>query len=141
MLFVMIPRHHNLSRARVLRKDPTEAEKLLWKRLRYRQAGVKFRRQRPIGNYIADFVCLEAMLIVEVDGSQHADQVAYDTKRTAFLAAAGFEVLRVWNNDVMVRPDSVMEAIYTAVQQRVRLRQPPPSVALRAPPSPASGGR
>src|SRR5687767_138520 len=111
----MIPRHHNLSRARTLRKEPTDAERRLWKRLRYRQAdGVKFRRQRPIGNYIADFVCLEAMLIVEVDGSQHADQVAYDEERTAFLVTEGYEVLRVWNNEVMRRPDSVMEAIYAA---------------------------
>ncbi len=66
----MIQRHHNLMRARSLRRDPTEAERLLWKRLRRRQVdGAKFRRQHTIGNYIADFVCLEAMLIIEVDGS------------------------------------------------------------------------
>jgi very-short-patch-repair endonuclease len=136
----MIPRHHNLMRARSLRRDPTEAERLLWKRLRHRQVGgAKFRRQHPIGNYIADFVCLEAMLIIEVDGSQHVDQAAYDAARTAYLIAEGFEVLRVWNNDLTCRPDSVMEAIYVALAHRLRLRQPPPS-ALRAP-SPASGGR
>jgi very-short-patch-repair endonuclease len=136
----MIPRHHNLLRARALRRDPTEAERLLWKRLRHRQiVGAKFRRQHPIGNYIADFVCLEAMLIVEVDGSQHVEQANYDSARSAYLNAEGFEVLRVWNSDVVRRPGSVMEAIYAVLEHRLRLRQPPPS-ALRAP-SPASGGR
>ena len=78
-------------RARQLRRNPTEVERLLWQRLRFWQVGgFKFRRQQPLGNYVADFVCLEGRLIVEIDGGQHVDQKVYDTKRHAWLRDSGF---------------------------------------------------
>ena len=89
-------------RARGLRQSMTDAEHTLWYRLRNRQLqGCKFRRQHDIGPYIADFVCTEAMLVVELDGGQHAEQVLYDARRTAFLQAQGYRVLRFCDNDVL----------------------------------------
>ena len=123
--------------ARALRREMTEAERALWRRLRRQQfLDARFRRQVPIGPYVADFACLKAKLIVEIDGSQHVEAAAYDARRDAFLAREGFKVLRFWNNDVVARADSVMDVIFQALDE-VRLRHPPS--ALRAP-SP-SGGR
>lgn len=99
-----------------MRRDATEAEALLWQNLRGRRLGnSKFRRQVWIGPFIADFICMDAMLIVEVDGSQHSDDVGYDDNRTAFLATKGYRVIRVWNNDVMQRMDGVLAAILDAL--------------------------
>ena len=99
--------------ARVLRKNLTPAEQTLWQRLRYRQiAGFKFRRQHPIGPYICDFVCLEKMLVVEVDGGQHASAIVYDQSRSRYLKSQGFEVMRFWNNEVLLQTDSVLGVIY-----------------------------
>ncbi|WP_210731809.1 DUF559 domain-containing protein [Sphingomonas sp. PAMC26645] len=101
-----------LDRARGLRRNATKAEDRLWYRLRSRRLGnFKFRRQVWIGPFIADFLCMDAMLVVEVDGSQHIDEAAYDDNRTAFLATKGYRVIRVWNNDVMQRMDGVLAAI------------------------------
>ncbi|RKE53875.1 MULTISPECIES: DUF559 domain-containing protein [unclassified Sphingomonas] len=101
-----------LNRARELRRDATEAEDRLLYRLRSRRLGnFKFRRQVEVGPFIADFLCMDAMLVVEVDGSQHIDEAAYDDDRTAFLATKGYRVIRVWNNDVMQRMDGVLAAI------------------------------
>ena len=126
-----------LINARAQRRDMTEAERILWRRLRRQQfLDARFRRQVPIGPYIADFACLKARLVVEIDGSQHVEAASYDAKRDAFLSREGFRVLRFWNNDSTARADSVMEAIFVALDG-VRLRHPPS--ALRAP-SP-SGGR
>ena len=123
--------------ARSLRHDLTEAERVLWRRLRRQQfMAARFRRQVPIGPYIADFACLKSRLIIEIDGSQHVEAASYDARRDAFLECEGFTVLRFWNNDVLARADSVMEAVFVALDG-VRLRHPPS--ALRAP-SP-SGGR
>jgi len=97
-----------------LRRELTDAERRLWLRLRRAQLGVKFRRQHPFLNYVLDFVCLEARLVVEVDGSQHTDSIR-DVERDRALAAAGFRVLRFWNNDVLVKTDAVLQAIFTAV--------------------------
>ena len=72
---------------------------------------MKFRRQFPIEPYIADFVCLELKLIIELDGSQHFDQIAYDNERTDFLKQRGFKVLRFWNNDVFKNTEGVLESI------------------------------
>ena len=103
-------------RASVLRKTPTKAEALLWYHLRGRRfADHKFRRQRPIGPYFADFACLEARLVVELDGGQHADAVAYDDERTRLIRARGFRVLRFWNNDVLTQMPSVLEEILLAL--------------------------
>ena len=106
-------------RARELRKDQTDAEALLWSKLRSRQMlGAKFRRQRPLGTYFADFACLEIGLIIELDGGQHGEQaaIAYDNKREADLAAMGFQTLRFWNNQVLNETESVMDKIRQTVQ-------------------------
>jgi very-short-patch-repair endonuclease len=97
---------------RNLRNAPTEAERTLWRYLRGRQLeNCKFRRQHPHGNYILDFTCLERCLIVELDGSQHFENAHYDANRTQFLEAAGFGILRFWNNDVFNNLDGVLDVI------------------------------
>lgn len=100
-------------RARALRNNPTEVEKLLWRRLRMWQLDdYKFRRQQPLGNYIVDFVCFEKRLIVELDGGQHATETHYDAARDDWLRAQGFVVLRFWNNEVVDNIEGVTEKIY-----------------------------
>ncbi len=101
-------------RARALRQGQTYAEALLWLKLRGRQIlNLKFRRQHPIGAYLADFVCLEIGLVIELDGGQHAEDAAssYDSKRESDMAALGFQTLRFWNNDVLSQTDAVLEKI------------------------------
>ena len=112
----MDPRVSRLrDRARQLRRDQTEAEHRLWTRLRARQlCGAKFRRQRPIGHFIADFCCVEYGLVVELDGGHHAEQVEADHRRSAFLERSGYRVLRFWDNEVMENIEAVLEQI-TAV--------------------------
>jgi len=105
-------------RARSLRTTPTDAEALLWYHLRDRRlADQKFRRQRAVGPYFADFACLEAKLIIELDGGQHVDAATYDGNRTRFMEAQGFRVLRFWNNEVLMQTDSVLEQILQALQE------------------------
>ena len=105
-------------RARSLRETPTDAESLLWSHLRDRRmADHKFRRQRPIGPYFADFACLEAKLIVELDGGQHVEAAAYDENRTRFMQAQGYRVLRFWNNEVLTQTQAVRERILQALQE------------------------
>jgi very-short-patch-repair endonuclease len=95
-------------RARVLRNNATDQERTLWHVLsRYRP---KFTRQLPVGPYTADLACRQARLIVEVDGTQH-DGSRHDERRTRFLEAAGWTVIRFWNSDVNRNPDGVVEAI------------------------------
>ncbi len=109
-------RHPHRERARQLRREQTPAEARLWSRLRGRHLhGAKFRRQVPIGPYIADFLCKDLSIVVEADGGQHGDQEAYDARRTAWLEAEGFQVLRFWNHDVLTDTDTVMEVIGEAV--------------------------
>ena len=84
--------------------------------------GIKFRRQVPRGSFVADFLCDEAMLIIEVDGSQHADQRTADANRDTYLRGLGYEVMRFWNADVMTNLDGVLEAIYAMAAAR---RKPP----------------
>ncbi|MCA0304690.1 MAG: endonuclease domain-containing protein [Proteobacteria bacterium] len=101
--------HH----ARAMRRRPTEAEHWLWYRLRNRQlAGFKFRRQHRVGPYICDFACLEANLVVEVDGSQHGDQVDYDRRRDAYLFESGFRVLRFTNVEALHQTDDVLATLH-----------------------------
>jgi len=98
--------------ARRLRRDMTDAERKLWHHLRRRQLlGYRFRRQFPIGPYIVDFACLEVNLVIEVDGSQHFDATG-DVARTQWLHEFGFQVLRFWNNDVLIRAHQVLAVIY-----------------------------
>jgi adenine-specific DNA-methyltransferase len=98
--------------ARALRRNMTDAERVLWRFLRDRQLnGYKFRRQHPIGPYIVDFVCLDKKLIVEVDGSQHAVRIDEDAKRSTYFEGRGFKILRFWNNEVLKERESVLSAI------------------------------
>ena len=113
-----------IPRARALRKSATEAEKKLWEILRRKHIdGLRFRRQFPIGPYFADFVCLPARLIVELDGGQHGDDAAfiYDQKRTAWLEGQRFRVIRFWNLDVFEDIDGVMDRIADAVREPLPL--------------------
>ncbi len=104
--------------ARSLRKNPTNAERLLWQHLRRRRlAGFRFRRQHSIGPYICDFACLEAAIVVELDGSQHVEQSDYDERRDAFLRSQGYRVLRFWNNDVLVQINVILETIFEALRR------------------------
>ena len=104
------------NRAKTLRREGTEAERILWMRLRNRQLrGRKFRRQHPVGPYIVDFVCLEQSLIVEIDGGQHAVEHSRDAKRAAWLEAEGYRVLRFWNNEVLENLNGVLKAIERAL--------------------------
>ena len=122
-----------LVKAKRLRREMTDAERKLWSILRNSQIeGAKFRRQQPIGPFIADFVCQERRLIVEADGGQHAES-ASDARRTAFLEGSGYRVMRFWNNDIFGNLDGVMRLIAAAVAT------PHPARALRESPSPSRG--
>ena len=97
--------------ARALRTEQTEAERKLWRILRGRRfAGLKWRRQVPLGRYILDFVCFEHHVVVECDGAQHAESLG-DEIRDAWLAAQGFAVVRFWNHDIMHSPRMVEDTI------------------------------
>jgi very-short-patch-repair endonuclease len=108
-----------VQRAREFRRNPTDTERKLWHHIRDKQIeNFRFRRQRPIGKYIVDFICLEANLVIELDGGQHAEQQQYDAERTKYLIAQGLHVLRYWNNDVMQNIEGVLEDIRAALMQR-----------------------
>ncbi len=121
--------NQTLTNARRLRRNMTDAERLLWQRLRRNALGVHFRRQAPIGPYIADFVCFDRRLVVELDGGHHAEptQAAHDAERTAFLEREGFRVLRFWNNDAMANPNGVLQTIWQALGRP----EPPPVATTR----------
>src|SRR5436305_13244786 len=122
---------HNVSgrtlRARRLRANQTDAERILWLRLRDRRLnGLKFRRQVPIDRYVVDFFCAEAHLVIEVDGGQHA--TADETSRTKFLDAMGYLVLRFWNNEVHENIEGVLETILNTLDRPEPPHpDPPPS--------------
>lgn len=102
--------------ARKLRSEPTEAEKRLWSHLRGRQLeDAKFVRQFPVGPYIADFACRSLMLAVELDGGQHAENPR-DAIRTREIEAAGYRLIRFWNNDVLANTETVLEIIAREVR-------------------------
>ncbi len=106
----------SLKRARSLRSKMTDAERKLWHSLRGRQmGGFRFRRQHVLGCYIVDFICLEARLIVEVDGSQHIERKEYDLQRSAWLVEQGFRILRFWDNEVLLALDGVLNQIAQAL--------------------------
>lgn len=115
--------------ARRMRLQPTEAESRLWWALRGRQTGVKFRRQMPIGRYIADFACLSHRLIVEIDGSHHGETNLYDQRRDQWLTDQGFRLLRFSNDSVMRELDGVLTAIAQSLATRPQVSPPvsPPS--------------
>ncbi|WMT88140.1 DUF559 domain-containing protein [Pelagibacterium sp. 26DY04] len=102
--------------AKSMRRNPTEAERQMWMLLKDRRlAAYKFRRQVPIGPYIADFVCYASRLIVELDGSQHGEQL--DADRNAWLNSKGFRVLRVWNNQLVTEREAVLDALWHNLQE------------------------
>ncbi len=108
--------------ARALRSGMTDCEQRLWSKLRRKQVlGVQFYRQKPIGDYIADFYAPKANLVVEVDGSQHLEpaQIDRDRRRTAFLESQGLRVLRFDNRQILQELDSVMESIYRALAKEI----------------------
>ncbi|WP_309662460.1 DUF559 domain-containing protein [Sphingomonas sp.] len=115
-----------------LRRDSTDAERLMWRALRNRQLdGLKFRRQATIGPYIPDIVCIDAKLVVEIDGGQHDEQA--DRQRSAFLMQRGFKVLRFWNNEVLENCEGVLETIVRAAAQRMTREEiPSPNPLPRA---------
>jgi len=126
-------------RARELRNSATDAERRLWQHLRLRQlGGFRFRRQVPVGGYIADFTCPEVKLIVELDGRQHLERMAYDARRTRALEAKGYKVLRYWNDDVLMRTHAVLEDILRKLHE---LESKSNSTPPRSSPSPAAKGR
>jgi very-short-patch-repair endonuclease len=113
--------------ARKLRADSTDVERILWRALGESFPALKFRRQHPVGRRIADFACPEKKVVIELDGSQHADRSHADAQRNAELAASGYRVIRFWNNDVIENLASVLETI-----QR-DLETTPPHPTLSAP--------
>ncbi|MCL6505403.1 MAG: DUF559 domain-containing protein [Bryobacteraceae bacterium] len=120
--------------ARKLRREQTDAEKLMWALLRDRRlAGCKFRRQHPVEPYVVDFFCHELQLAIELDGGQHNTEEGkqHDQRRTQFLAEKGIRVLRFWNHDVLQDTDTVLQALWDMIE---RLKQSP------SPPTPLPGG-
>src|SRR6266478_826661 len=110
---------HHTKVARRLRQHQTDAERVLWLRLRGRRLdGWKFKRQAPIDRYIVDFFCADAKLIVEIDGGQHGIRDAHDRNRTMVLEAMGCLVLRFWNNDVMKNTEGVLEEILSTLNRQ-----------------------
>ncbi len=100
------------ARSRELRHNATEAERKLWPHLSARKLkGVRFNRQFPVGQFICDFVSRERKLVIEIDGGQHAVNAEYDARRTRFLEAQGFSVIRFWNNEVMDNLEGVLDVI------------------------------
>ncbi len=126
------------NRARSLRNHATDTERHLWRCLRNHQlGGHRFRRQVPIGNYIADFACLEAKLIIELDGGQHQEQAEYDAHRDSQMEAMGFGVLRFWDNQVFQETQAVLEVILRALEERSSLH---PACPHPSPPPQAGEG-
>ena len=113
--------------ARKLRTNSTDVERILWRALREGFPELKFRRQHPIGNRIADFACPAKKLVIELDGSQHADRLSEDEARTAELMAHGYHVIRFWNSDVIENLAVVLDTIYR------NLEPAPPHPTLSAP--------
>lgn len=108
----------SVDRARILRRNATDAEKQLWSGLRAKLSATKWRRQVPHGPYVADFLCFSARLIVEVDGATHADSIEQDAARTRYFEAQGYRVLRFWNHDVMDNLDGVLTRISLSLRER-----------------------
>lgn len=106
---------------KLLRRNATPQEVILWSRLRMSQLGFKFRRQTSIGNYILDFYCPERRLAIEVDGSQHIDSPS-DEERTNFLNAHGIQMLRFWNNEVNINLEGVLLKITTTLNPSLERR-------------------
>jgi len=126
--------------AKRLRKEMTDAERILWPHLRQIEvAHTHFRRQVAIGPYVADFCCHAARLIVELDGEQHArpESLQHDAERSAFLELRGYKILRFWNVDVFKNKSAVTDAIYSELAER--MQNPPPGTRVARSDLPARG--
>ncbi|KAA0570691.1 crossover junction endodeoxyribonuclease RuvC [Azospirillum sp. Sh1] len=120
------PTEYITDRARDLRMNATDVEKIVWQKLRNAQLGAKFRRQEPILGFVADFVAHDHRLIIELDGGQHAEQrAAHDERRSRMLEQAGFRILRFWNTDVIDNLDGVLETIRARLEETPILRSQP----------------
>ena len=120
--------------AKALRRSMTDAEKILWSKLRRRHLlGYRFRKQVPLGPYIADFFCVEELLIIELDGSGHAEQILYDEERESYFLRHHMRIIRFWNHEVFENLDGVLETIVDILQ----VLQPP----LPLTPSRGEGGK
>jgi len=134
------PHGPEIERARELRKRITGAERLLWSELRGKKIeGLRFRRQHPLGSYIADFVCLSVKLIVELDGETHLEpgQKTYDRRRTIWLNRQGYRVLRFWNEEV----SGDLALVLTMIAHEVRSLSKTTVPGGGPPPAPSLGGR
>ncbi|HYD18182.1 MAG TPA: endonuclease domain-containing protein [Patescibacteria group bacterium] len=111
-------RRKGTATARRLRKDQTDCEKIIWHLLKDRRFGdYKFRRQHPIGHYVADFACPALKLVIEIDGGQHCENAA-DESRTAYLREKGYEVLRFWNSDVTTNIEGVISTLTLTLSRK-----------------------
>ncbi len=136
MARIRMPREKKIPLAGAQRQALIPAEKLLWKSLRNREfAGYKFRRQHPIGPYVVDFACVEAKLVVELDGESHLTRRREDEKRTTKLEAEGWLVLRLWNTEVYDDLEAVKEMIYRTCIDRTSETSPPSPPAPLPPPT------
>ena len=118
-----------VSRARQLRRNSTDAERLMWRALRSSLPQFKWRRQMPVGPYFADFACYSERLIVELDGGQHSEAMNYDANRTRLMEAKGYRVVRFWNNDVLGNLDGVIEEITSQLSSPSRSEAAGPSLS------------
>jgi very-short-patch-repair endonuclease len=131
-----------LDNAKTLRRNLTDAEQKLWYHLRaHRFMGRKFKRQKPMGRYVVDFICIEEKLVIELDGGQHSENVGYDHVRDSWLRSEGYTVLRFWNNELMNEMEGVLERIRLTVDCDAQPLSPSPSPTKNPSPqsSPASG--
>ncbi len=113
-------------RARMLRRNATQAERVLWRAFRAMARPERIRRQHPIGRYVADFAIPSRKLVIEIDGGQHASIVARDSARTRVLEARGWRVIRFWNNDVMSNLEGVLETIAAEIERAPSSPRPSP---------------
>ncbi len=113
-----------IERRRVLRSNATPQEILLWLKLRLKQLGCKFQRQHSIGGYIVDFYCAEKRLIIEIDGSQHLDNVEYDRVRDDYFESLDYKVLRFWNNEVNKNIEGVLLKIRSVLDEPYPTQHP-----------------
>jgi very-short-patch-repair endonuclease len=117
-----------LNRARTLRREQTQQEHQLWQCLRAKRfANFKFKRQHPLGSYIADFICFKPRLIIELDGSQHAESRLYDADRDAWFYSQGFRVLRIWNNQWSLQRQVVLQMIWNELHKDPLSPSPSPT--------------
>lgn len=101
-----------------MRHQPTNAEAVLWRRLKAKRLErFKFRRQEPVAGYITDFLCYEHRLVIEIDGGHHAEQIEADETRTQAIGAEGFRVIRFWNNEIVENLDGVLERIVSELKK------------------------